>query len=106
MHPQIIAFFDTFEAFPAEVSPSENKRRVRLFAGEVPIIHKRISNGNDQLSRRTYYTPKFFQYRWNVIDFHQDVVSHNEIKLSILAMEAQSLMPPCNSERIGLRWQP
>jgi hypothetical protein len=44
MHAQAIALLHAVEALPAEVSPFDEKRGVRLFVGEAPMIRDWMHN--------------------------------------------------------------
>src|ERR1700761_635116 len=83
MHLQGIAFLHAFEAVPAEISVFNNKGGVRLCAGEAATVRKWMADRNDQPPRRTHDTPDFDQCARDVIDVHQDVVSHDKIELGI-----------------------
>ena len=72
----------------------------------MPVIHKWMTNRNDQLSRRTYHTPEFLQRRRNVLDVHQDVVSDNEIKLSIVERQLRRRCHRVIPRRFGFEGSP
>ena len=83
MHLQAITFLHAFEAMPAEISVCNNERGVCLYASEAPTVRKWMTGGNDKPPHRTHDTFDFLQCARNILDVHQDVVGHDQIKLGI-----------------------